>query len=143
MKDGSAIAEPVPVATGTSSAQRWLARLAFLTAAAAVVVLLAAAGLRGSIALILVGTAGVAVGLAAVWWFLSHRGPVRWLAAALAVAAPLAVLVMYARAGLVWVVVVSAALWLAAAAAGRAALVRTGEFHVHTSTRHRRHGGHT
>jgi len=116
-----------PVVNGTSPAQRWLARLALLAAGAAVVVPLAAAGLRGSIALIVTGTVGVTVGFAGVWWFLTHRGFVRWIAAALAVATPLTVVVLYARARVVWVVLVCAALWWAAAAAGRAALTRTGE----------------
>jgi diacylglycerol kinase family enzyme len=110
-------------------AQRWLARLALLAAAAAVAVLLVFAGIR-SIGLVVVGAAGVIVGLAAVWWFLTHRGPLRWVAGALALAAPSAVVVLYARAGLVWVVTLATVLWFAAAAAGRAALGSAGRVPV-------------
>ncbi len=111
-------------APGASSpAQRWLARLAFLTAAAATVLVLAQAGLRGSIGLLLVGAAGMAVALAGAWWFLTHRGLVRKLAAVVVFLAPLTVAVLYVRANLLWVVVVFAVLWLAALAAGRRALV--------------------
>ncbi|HEU4426980.1 MAG TPA: diacylglycerol kinase family protein [Pilimelia sp.] len=106
----------------TTRAQRWLARLAFVAAAAAIILMLAVAGLRGSIALILVGSIGVAVGLAGAWWFLAHRGLVRWLALVLVLAGPIAIVVLYARAGLVWLIVVCALLWSAAVAAGRVAL---------------------
>jgi diacylglycerol kinase family enzyme len=103
-------------------AQRWLARLAFLAAIAAAVLVLAVAGVRGWLGLLLVGAVGVAVTLAGAWWFLTHRGVRRWMAAVLVVVAPLVVAVLYARAGLVWVVVVFVLLWLAAGAAGRRAL---------------------
>jgi diacylglycerol kinase family enzyme len=109
----------------TDPAQRWLARLAFVAAAAAVVLLLAVAGISGSLVLLLVGAAGTAVSLAAAWWFLTHRGVVRWLAAALAVAGPVVVAILYIRAGLLWLVLVCAGLWLVAGATGRAALSRS------------------
>jgi diacylglycerol kinase family enzyme len=99
----------------------WLARLALVAAAAAVGVLLVAAGVRSGIALLLVGAAGAVVTLAAGWWFLSRRGVVRWLSAGVAVAAPIVVVLLYVRAGLLWVVLVTAALWAGAVAAGRAA----------------------
>src|SRR5947209_1010553 len=83
-----------PAVENGTGAQRWLARVAFVVAAAAVVVLLAVAGIRG-VGLVLLGAVGVAVCLVAVWWFLVHRGVLRWLAAVLAVAAPLAVAVFY------------------------------------------------
>ncbi|GGQ48850.1 diacylglycerol/lipid kinase family protein [Couchioplanes azureus] len=106
----------------TRPAQRWLARFAFLAVAAATVLVLAVAGLRGGVALLVVAVAGMAAALAGVWWFLTHRGVLRWLAAAVMVLAPLTVAVLYARARLVWVVVVFALLWSAALAAGRQAL---------------------
>ncbi|HET6533890.1 MAG TPA: diacylglycerol kinase family protein [Actinoplanes sp.] len=112
-------------AAPSTSAQRWLARLAFITAAAATVLVLAVAGFRGSIGLLLVGVAGMAAALAGAWWFLTHRGLVRWLAGALVILAPLTVAVLYARARLVWVVIVFAVLWAAAMAAGRRALTAT------------------
>jgi diacylglycerol kinase family enzyme len=106
----------------TGPAQRWLARLAFLVAAGAFLVPLAAAGVRGSIVLIAVGLAGIAVALVAAWWFLTRRRLIRWLAFALAVLTLVTVAVLFARAEMVWVVVVTAVLWSGALAAGRAAL---------------------
>ncbi|MEV6300589.1 diacylglycerol kinase family protein [Actinoplanes sp. NPDC051861] len=100
----------------------WLARLSFVTAAAAVVLLLAVAGVRGSLGLLLVGAIGAAVGLAAAWWFLTHRGVLRWLAGVLVVLAPLVVMVLFARANLIWVVVLFGLLWSAAVTTGRRAL---------------------
>ncbi|SFK52420.1 diacylglycerol/lipid kinase family protein [Geodermatophilus ruber] len=114
--------EPGPDAAPAPAAQRWLARLALLLGlAAGVLLVLAALGQPGVLA---VGVGGLAVMLAAVWWFLSRRGPLRWLAAALALAAPVTVIVVYARRDLVWQVALVAALWLAAVAAARAALAR-------------------
>jgi len=107
-------------------AQRWLARLAFLTAAAATVLVVVVAGLRGSVGLILVGVAGMALGLGGAWAFLTHRGLLRWSAGAVALLGPLGVAVLYTRARLMWVVVVFALLWLAALAVARRALATSG-----------------
>jgi diacylglycerol kinase family enzyme len=104
-------------------ARRWLARVALLAAAAAALVLLFGAGLRGALVLLLVGIGGLALTLVAAWWFLGHRGPVRWVGAVLAVAAPVAVLVVYGRNDLLWVVAVTVVLLVVAAAAAGAALV--------------------
>jgi diacylglycerol kinase family enzyme len=101
--------------------QRWLARLAFAAAAAAVLVLVLAGALRSVTALV-VGFAGLAIGCAAAWWFLAHRGMLRWLALAVLVAAPVAVIVVYVVAGLLWEVALSVVLAAVAVAAGRAAL---------------------
>lgn len=101
------------------------ARLALLAGAAALVVMLVFAGLRG-IVLVAVGLAGVAVTAAAVWLFLAHRGPVRWMALVLAVASPVAVVVSYVRAELLWVALCAVALWGLAVAAGRSALADEG-----------------
>jgi diacylglycerol kinase family enzyme len=105
-------------------AQRWLARLALVAAAAAVLVAPLVAGLRQSIALVLVGLAGLTLTLAGVWWALTNKGLVRGLAIALAVAAPVTVLILYTRARLTWVVLLALALLGIAVAAGRAALRR-------------------
>jgi diacylglycerol kinase family enzyme len=102
-------------------AQRWLARLSFVLAGLAVVMLLVFAGLR-SIAMLGVGLGAAAVSLAAAYWALSHRGLWRWLALAAFVLAPVAVIIVYAFAALLWVALVSAALWLLAATAARSAL---------------------
>jgi diacylglycerol kinase family enzyme len=109
---------------GATVTQRWLARLALVAASAAVLVAPVVAGLRQSLALVLVGLAGLALTLAGVWWALTNKGLVRGLAVALAVAAPLTVLVLYTRARLTWVVLVALGLLALAVAAGRAALRR-------------------
>jgi diacylglycerol kinase family enzyme len=114
---GAAPGTPVPAPRG----QRWLARLAFAAAFAAVAVILLTGALR-SLTALLVGFAGLAVGCAAAWWFLAHRGAVRWLACAVLIAAPVAVIVVYVAAGLLWEIVLSVVLAAAAVAAGRAAL---------------------
>jgi diacylglycerol kinase family enzyme len=105
---------------GTRS-QRWLARLSFALAFLAVTVVLAVAGPK-SIAMLGVGLAAAAVSLASAFLVLSRRGALRWLSLALFVLAPLAVIAVYAIAGLLWVAVVSAAGWLLAVATARAAL---------------------
>lgn len=102
--------------------RRWTARLALVAGVAAVAVLPAFAG-PGSILLVLVGLAGTVLTAAGVWWLLSRTGWVRSLAVVLVVAAPLAVLALYAAAGLLWVVLVSLGLWALAVSAGRAALL--------------------
>jgi len=104
--------------------QRWLARLALVAAAAAVLVAPVVAGFRQSIGLMLVGLAGLALTLAGVWWALVHKGLVRWLAVVVAVLAPLTVLALYTRARLTWVVLLALGLLALAVAAGRAALRR-------------------
>src|SRR5215467_7747893 len=88
---------------------------------AAVVILAVFAGLK-SIAMLAVGLGAAAVGLAAAFFFLSQRGVWRWLALMVVVLAPIAVIVVYAFAGLLWVAMVSAAAWLLAGMAARSAL---------------------
>jgi diacylglycerol kinase family enzyme len=106
---------------GTATvAQRWLARLALVAAAAAVLVAPVVAGFRQSLALVLVGLAGLALTMAGVWWALTNKGLIRWLA----VAAAVVVLVLYMGRGLLWVVLVAIGLLVLAVAAGRAALRR-------------------
>ena len=116
------------VATGQQTpgrarvAQRWLARLAVVAVVAAVLVPLVAIGFRASVAVTLAGVVGVAVAAAGLWWALTHKGLVRWLAVAVAVVAPLVVLVLYTSRGLLWVVVVAVGLLILAVVVGRAAL---------------------
>ena len=105
----------------STAAQRWLARLSFALAGAAVAVLLAFAGVK-SVAMLAVGVAAAVVGLAAAYVFLSRRGVVRWLALAVFVLAPIAVIVVYAFKDLLWVALVSAAAWLLAGVTARLAL---------------------
>ncbi|TJZ44558.1 diacylglycerol kinase [Streptomyces piniterrae] len=129
-------------ATGArgTAAQRWSARLAFVAVIAAVVVLLLFAGLK-SVTLVAFGAGGLVVCAACVWWGLTRRGLGRVLAFAAAVIAPVAVLVLYALVGLLWVVIVTVALWAVAVSAGGAALgvdiqpARTPEFRIATPRR--------
>ena len=102
-------------------AQVWLARSAFGAAFAAVAVLVGFAGLR-SLSMVLVGVVGVVGFVAAAYWFLARRGVLRWAAAVVAVAAPIVVLVLYLRAQLLWVALLSLAFAVLAGVAGRAAL---------------------
>jgi len=103
-------------------AQRWLARLGLVAAAAAVLVPLLAIGFKGSLAVAITGVVGLALTAAGVWWALTHKGLVRWLAVALAVLAPLVVLILYTSRDLLWVVLVAFALLAVAVVVGRAAL---------------------
>jgi diacylglycerol kinase family enzyme len=105
----------------STPAQRWLARLGFVLAGLAIVILLVFAGLK-SLAMVAVGLAAAVVGLAAAYFFLSRRGLWRWLSLAVFVAAPVAVIVIYAVRDLLWVAIVSAAVWLLASVTARLAL---------------------
>jgi len=105
----------------STPAQRWLARLSFVLAGLAIVILLALAGLK-SLAMVAVGLAAAVVGLAAAYLFLSRRGIWRWLSLAVFVLAPIAVIIVYAFRDLLWVAVLSAAVWLVAGMTARLAL---------------------
>src|SRR3954452_9135906 len=102
-------------------ARRWWARASLGLAVLAAVVLLAFAG-RRSLWLLLLTAAAVVVVLAAGFWFLLQRGVLRWLALALVVGAPVAVIVVFAVNRLLWVAVVTAVLLGAAVLAARTAL---------------------
>jgi diacylglycerol kinase family enzyme len=116
--------QQVPGREPATAAQRWLARLALLAALAAVVVLLfdgvRVLGFLISIVIVL------AVLFAAAWWFLSKRGVARWSAAAVAVAAPVFVVVYSIVRGFLATMVVAVALAVVAAVAWRAAIRRSG-----------------
>ena len=105
----------------STPAQRWLARLSFVLVAAAIVILLLFAGLR-SVAMLAVGGAAAVVSLVAAFLFLSRRGIVRWLSLAVFVLAPVAVIVVFAFRGVLWVAIASAAAWLLASVVARVAL---------------------
>jgi diacylglycerol kinase family enzyme len=106
-----------------SAAQRALARAAFLLVAAAVVVLIAGAGLRSVWLLVLIVVACPVV-VAAAYWFLTNRGLVRWIALAVALLTPAAVVVVFAVGGLLLEVLIALVLWVLAVLAGAAALAR-------------------
>ena len=101
--------------------QRWLARLSLAAAAGGVVLILVYGGLI-SVTALLIGAAGLALTIAAAWWFVAHRGILRWLAGVVMLAAPAGVITAYVIAGPLWDVAVSAALGVVCVLAGRAAL---------------------
>ena len=101
--------------------KRWLARLSLVLMLAAAAVLIGFAGLR-SLALVGIGALGVCVVLAGGYWFLANRGVLRWLALALVILAPIAILVLYGWKHLIWVAVLSVALALLAVVTARASL---------------------
>src|SRR3954463_735853 len=115
------MSEPRRCAMDSLRARQWWARASLALAVLAAVVLLAFAG-RRSFWLLILTAAAVVVLLGAGFWFLQQRGVLRWLALALAVAAPLAVLVLFVVKGLLWVDIVAAALVAAAVWAARTAL---------------------
>jgi diacylglycerol kinase family enzyme len=101
--------------------QRWLARFSLAAAAAAVVLLLVFGGLK-SVTAVLLGALGLGLILAAAWWFVAHRGFLRWLAAVVLVAAPAGLIAVYVIANLILDVLVSLALAVVSVLSGRAAL---------------------
>lgn len=82
---------------------------------------LVAAGLR-SVLWALFGSAGLALAAIGVWWALAHSGVVRVAAAILSVATPVAVLALYATAGLLGPALLSLGLLILAVIAARWAL---------------------
>ncbi len=137
--DEIAVSQPEAVSRARSRA--WLARLCFALVAVAVAILIAFAGLR-SIAMLGVALASAAVSLAAAYWFLAERGIRRWLALAVLVLSPVAVIIVFAVRGLLWVALASAGAWLLAGLAARAALApdpsdwRMPELRVDRAARH-------
>lgn len=107
--------------SGAPTRARLQARLALACALGAVVALVAASG-PGGLVVLVVGVAGAVLTAMGTWWALAHRGAVRVAGALLMVAAPVAVLVIYARAD-VWPAALAAiALWAVAAVCARSAL---------------------
>jgi diacylglycerol kinase family enzyme len=104
-----------------SRSRSWLARLSLALAAVAVAVLVVPSGLR-SVAMLAVGLASAAVSLSAAFWFLAGRGLLRWLALAVLVLSPIAAIVVFAFANLLWIALASAGVWVLAGIAARAAL---------------------
>jgi diacylglycerol kinase family enzyme len=115
----NALADAGPQST---PAQRWLARLSLLFAAGAVAILVIFAELK-SIAILAVGLVAAVISLVAAFTFLSKRGVLRWLALAVFVLVPIAVIVIFAFGHVLWVAIASAAAWLVASVTAREALV--------------------
>ena len=93
---------------------RWLARAAFALMFAAAAVLIGFAELAGLV-MVVIGAIGACLVVAGGYWFLAHRGLVRWIAFAVVILAPVAILVLFALNSLIWVAVVSVALMVLAA----------------------------
>src|SRR5215467_8170766 len=100
---------------------RWLARAAFALMFAAAAAMIGFADLA-SLAMVAVGAVGACLMLAGGYWFLAHRGVVRWLAFGVLTLAPIAVLVIFALHHVLWVGVLAVALVALAIAAARLAL---------------------
>lgn len=106
----------------------WAARAAFLFAAMTALIPVLFAGVVGTLGVLIIGTGGVVVTVAALYWFLTRYGVLRWVSLGIAVLAPIFVVAVFVRARLLWVVLLTAALAVLAVGAARVAL----------RTRHRR-----
>nr|WP_222108441.1 diacylglycerol kinase family protein [Streptomyces cupreus] len=109
-------------------AQRWAARVALAAAGLALLVPLGYGGLDGVLMLV-GGAVGLVVTAVAVWWTVSLRGPLRWVAALVALAVPACVVALFA-ATVFWALPLSLALWGLAVWCGRYALRGTGSYRV-------------
>ncbi|KKZ71169.1 diacylglycerol kinase [Streptomyces showdoensis] len=94
-----------------------------LAAVAAVVALFVPFG-SGGLLIVVSGLLGLVLCASGTWWFLAHRGPVRFLGALLAAGAPVGLLVLYIQGGLWPTALLSLGLWLVALLCARAALPR-------------------
>jgi diacylglycerol kinase family enzyme len=101
----------------------WLARLSFGLVFAVIALVAIEAGLA-SLVMLAVGLAAAVVSVVAAFWFLSRRGVLRWLSLLLFIAAPVAVIVVFALHSLLWLALVAAAGWALASMTARAALAR-------------------
>lgn len=111
-------------APGGDGVARLLARLAVLGLVGDVLVLAFAVG-EGSLVVLGGGLLGLVLCVVGLWWFVAHRGLVRFLGALLAVAAPAAVLVLLTFEGLWLLALLLAVCWAATLACARAALRRS------------------
>jgi diacylglycerol kinase family enzyme len=111
----------LPALPSVSAGRRWAARGAILAAIAGVLIPVILAGLR-SLPLLVFGAISVAISLAGAWLGLTHRGAGRLAGIIVAAAAVLGVVVVYALAEFLHVVVLAVALLLIAGVAARAAL---------------------
>ncbi|MFD8012225.1 diacylglycerol kinase, partial [Streptomyces sp. NPDC059762] len=100
---------------GAGAAARLLARLAVLAALGSLVVLVLAIG-EGGLEVIIAGFLGLVLFAVGMWWFVAHRGALRLVGALLAVAAPVGVLVLFARDGLWLTALILVLCWGAALA---------------------------
>ncbi|MFE7705243.1 diacylglycerol/lipid kinase family protein [Streptomyces sp. NPDC057486] len=92
-----------------------------MLAGLAIVILVVFAELK-SLAMFAVGLTAAVVSVAAAYFFLSRRGVVRWLSLGVFVLVPIAVVVIFAVSGVLWVAIVSAGVWLYAGVTAHQAL---------------------
>ncbi|MGZ9931498.1 diacylglycerol/lipid kinase family protein [Streptomyces sp. NC-S4] len=111
----------IPHTSGAPRRARLWALLALVCAVLAAVTLVAE-GIVGGLLVLVVGVAGAALTAMGTWWVVSHRGAVRLVGTLLVVAAPVAILLIYARADLWPTALLAIALWAAAVACARTAL---------------------
>jgi len=105
----------------STPAQRWLARLSFVLAGLAIVILVVFGELK-SVAMFAVGLVAAVVSVAAAYFVLSRRGIIRWVSLGVLVLTPIAVIAIFAAGGVLWVAIVSAGIWLLAGVTARQAL---------------------
>ncbi|WP_327152325.1 diacylglycerol/lipid kinase family protein [Nocardia sp. NBC_01329] len=113
--------EPGETAGPAGGRPRVLARAAFLAAFGSAAVLLIFAGLH-TLTLLILTVGALAVGAAASFWFLTSRGPLRWISLGILVLTPISVITLLIRAHLLWAVVLASLLAMLAQACARAAL---------------------
>ncbi|HEY6681977.1 MAG TPA: hypothetical protein VI030_03330 [Propionibacteriaceae bacterium] len=77
-----------------------------------------------SVGVLISGVVGLTVTLAGAWWFLSERGSHPPAAAAVALATPVFVIVLYISRQSLWAVLLAVVLIAISVAAGRAAIMR-------------------
>ena len=106
---------------GSDPGRRWLARGAFAAILGALAAILVAEGPLG-LTLTAVGLVGAGVVLAGGYWFLAKRGVLRWIGLALAIAAVVAMVVLFIRGDATVIALVAIALLALAGVAARAAL---------------------
>jgi diacylglycerol kinase family enzyme len=102
-----------PIGARAAARGRLLARLALAFLLVALVVLVAVSG-RGGLLILVAGVVCLVVAAVGTWWALSRHGVLRVAGVLLALAAPVAVLVLYTRASL-WAAALTAVVLLAAA----------------------------
>ncbi|MEU9609022.1 diacylglycerol kinase family protein [Streptomyces sp. NPDC048057] len=114
-------AEPV---SGGGLAARMLARVALLAVVGVLVVLVVAVGEAGLV-IVASGLVGLVVCAVGSWWFLAYRGVRRLLGAVVAIAAPVAVVVLFTVAGLWLTALLLGVCWAATLTCARTALRRS------------------
>ena len=133
MTTGTATTDGAATHPGPASGQRWTARAAFAAMIAAVVVLVASEGPIG-LTLLGGGLLGTMTVLVGGFWFVAKHGVLRWVGLTLAVLAVVLVVVIFFRAGVIWVALVSLLFLLLGGAAARHALRHTVEPWMPAST---------